>query len=295
MKLSDRELVAAARGGDQLDFAELAKRHRGMVLATCRRVVGHEPLAEDAAQEATVVAWIDMARLRNPDRFGSWLVGIALNILRSWLRYEARCAWAAEALAGGQALHAAELERGDPADLLAYRELVATLRSAVEALPAGQRDAVVDFYLAGLTQAEVAAALGSSVGAIKTRLHNKARRTLREDLLQLVKEEVMAEVATVRMQMSSVCQLPPTDKGISRHVVVLEEVDGDRRLPIWVGEHEGIALAFAMERAELPRPMTHQLNPVVAQCRRRTHPHRDGDATRRCDLLRQGHPRNQPG
>ena len=50
----------------------------------------------------------------------------------------------------------------------------------------------------------------------------------------------------------------------TRFVVVLEETVGDedgsggRRLPIWVGEAEGTALAFALQAAELPRPFTHR-------------------------------------
>ena len=55
------------------------------------------------------------------------------------------------------------------------------VRRAVGRLPAGQRAAVVLFYLVGMAHREVAAALGIGVGAVKTRLH-KGRAALRAEL-----------------------------------------------------------------------------------------------------------------
>jgi DNA-directed RNA polymerase specialized sigma24 family protein len=47
----------------------------------------HDPdLAGDAVQEAVVVALVSLPRLRSPERFGSWLCGITLNVARRWLR-----------------------------------------------------------------------------------------------------------------------------------------------------------------------------------------------------------------
>ena len=43
------------------------------------------------------------------------------------------------------------------------------------------------------------------------------------------------------------------------HVVVLQEQDGARQLPIWIGPFEAAALAVAMESVETPRPMSYQL------------------------------------
>lgn len=40
-------------------------------------------------------------------------------------------------------------------------------------------------------------------------------------------------------------------------MIVLEELNGDRRLPIWVGPPEATALALSLENVEMPRPMTY--------------------------------------
>lgn len=114
MPTSDCDLVAAARTGDREAFAELARRHRGVVVATAARTTGDRSLAEDVFQEALVVAWTNLDRLRRPASFGSWLVGIALNVCREWRRYQARAAWAAEAVLGGVRIRDATWEPNRP-------------------------------------------------------------------------------------------------------------------------------------------------------------------------------------
>jgi len=46
---------------------------------------------------------------------------------------------------------------------------------------------------------------------------------------------------------------------VHQYVVILEELEGDRLLPIWIGLTEGNAIAFHLEKQKMPRPMTHDL------------------------------------
>lgn len=48
-------------------------------------------------------------------------------------------------------------------------------------------------------------------------------------------------------------------------VMVLEEVDGPRLLPIWIGLYEGGAIGMALSGQQFPRPLTHDLFMVVFQ------------------------------
>jgi DNA-directed RNA polymerase specialized sigma24 family protein len=84
--LSDAELVAAARAGNMEAFACLADRHRGMIVALARRLLGTDDLVADVTQEATVAALVSLGRLRSPRQFGAWYAGIALNVARRLLR-----------------------------------------------------------------------------------------------------------------------------------------------------------------------------------------------------------------
>jgi RNA polymerase sigma factor (sigma-70 family) len=119
--------------------------------------------ARDAAQEATVAAMTNLDRLRSPERFGAWFCGIALNVARRWLR-QLRL----ESL-GLREERASESP--GPAEMAEIAEIAARVRGAIAALPDGQRDAVLLFYLQGLNHREVAAELGISIGAVKSRLH----------------------------------------------------------------------------------------------------------------------------
>jgi bifunctional DNase/RNase len=123
------------------------------------------------------------------------------------------------------------------------------------------------FYLAGLTQAEIAERLGTAPGAIKTRLH-KARRSLRASLNELWEEyfEMPTETsALVPMHVADLRRTADADPELARNIVFLEDDAGSRRLPIWIGAAEATALAVALEELELPRPWTHQLTAALLQ------------------------------
>jgi RNA polymerase sigma-70 factor (ECF subfamily) len=256
VELSDPALVEAARTGDREALAELLNRHRPMLLALCRRALGDEDLAADAAQEAALGALLGLDRLRRPDRFGAWLAGIGLNVCRRWLRQRSRASWSWEAVAGG--VHWREsLDGGrDPADEVVASDLAARVRHAVDGLPAGQRQAVVLMYFTGMTQAEVAAELGIPVSAVKARLH-KGRAALRVRLWRFRRNEmpvIPSDTGTlVPMELREVVRMRG-DQWPGAHVVCLAEIGGERILPIWVGDFEATWLALAIEKVEMPRP-----------------------------------------
>src|SRR5918995_2323020 len=188
----DAALVGTARGGDRAAFAALLARYQPLLLAMCRHALGDDDRAEDAAQEAVLQALLSLDRLRQPERFGSWLVGIGLNVCRRWHRGRGREGWSWEAMLGGRRLPEPVDATSGPADLAEAAELREWVHRAVAGLPPGQRAAVMLHYLAGLPQAETAAHLGVEVGTVKTRLH-KARANLRRSLWRAMAESAVRE------------------------------------------------------------------------------------------------------
>jgi RNA polymerase sigma factor (sigma-70 family) len=256
--VDDTALVLAAQGGDKGAFATLLERYWPMVFALCHRMLRDPAVAEDAAQEAALQGFLCLDSLRHSDRFGPWLGGIGLNVCRQWLRARSYDYWSWEALQGGQVVRDLVEPGSGPEELAEVADLRERVQRAVAELPRGQRAAVLLFYLSGMTHAEVAAHLGIEVGAVKTRLH-KARAALRRRLWAEWKEEAMATEAgtqAVEMRVVDVRRRPAGGDQPSEHVIVLEEVDGTRRLFIWVGPFECEAMALQLEKVEYSRPLT---------------------------------------
>ncbi len=76
---SERELLEAARQGDEAAFGRLVEPHRAALHAHCYRMIGSVPDAEDALQDALLRAWRGLPRFEGRSSFRSWLYTIATN------------------------------------------------------------------------------------------------------------------------------------------------------------------------------------------------------------------------
>ena len=258
--VADAELVAEALRGCRDALAVLLRRHWDTATFLSARVLGSADLASDAVQEAAVAAMTDLGRLRSPDRFGAWFCGIALNVSRRWLRQLRSEVPSAPA--------ERTCESPGPAEAAETADLAARVRRAIGQLPAGQRDAVLLFYLQGLSHREVAGELGISAGAVKARLH-QARAGLAPRLAGIIDEQeaTVTEAGTggsgtagwVDSHVAQILQTTGEGQLGPKHIMILAERDGDRRLPIWIGPAEAVALALTLEAEQTPRPFTYAL------------------------------------
>ncbi|SDN97579.1 RNA polymerase sigma-70 factor, ECF subfamily [Actinacidiphila guanduensis] len=83
---SDGELVRGARTGDAAALGALLGRHRAGMQAVALSVLGNRPDAEDAVQDAWLIAFRRIGDLRDPESAGAWLRMIVRNVCRSRLR-----------------------------------------------------------------------------------------------------------------------------------------------------------------------------------------------------------------
>jgi RNA polymerase sigma-70 factor, ECF subfamily len=171
---SDARLVERARSGDGAAFEVLVRRHLRAAYAVAFAALGNVADTEDACQDAFVTALTRLEDCRQPDHFGAWLVQIARNRAHSLRRQ--RSVRAADSLDRVQAA-----ARTDPSRDAERAELRGRLETAVEALPAVQREVLLLHDLEGWRHREIGEELGLPEGTVRSHLFH-ARRSLRERL-----------------------------------------------------------------------------------------------------------------
>lgn len=147
-------------------------------LRTARLIVGNSADAEEAVQEAFLRAWRFRASLSGEASVRPWLYRVVVNACVSKLRQEIPHRQRRAADDGLEELSAGHDLSLDEA--AARAELAAQVRHALEALPLHLRVAVVLRYFVGLSEREIAVAVGRRPGTVKSRLH-EARRLLAAD------------------------------------------------------------------------------------------------------------------
>jgi RNA polymerase sigma factor (sigma-70 family) len=168
--VSDSDLLRRfSDGNDQAAFAALLRRHGGMVLGVCRRVLPNLQDAEDAFQ-ATFLILARKARSHN-----RWQASVA-NWLYATARKVSRNARVAAQRRARREARAAVPEVVQAVDGMSGRELLAALDEELGRLPPRYREPLVLCYLEGLTRDEAAVRLGVPAGTVKIQLERGRKR-----------------------------------------------------------------------------------------------------------------------
>ena len=178
---SDGELAALTLAGRHSAFSEIMQRHKEPIYRLMLGYVGSPDDALDLVQECFVSAYRNLESY-DPERpLRAWLARIAINKCRDWARRRAVRKFFTFAKPMDAAAGVAD--HSPLADKTAEdREALAVLRKAIATLPRSLMEPLVLRTIEGLSQAEVAAALGISEKAVETRLYRARARlaSLRE-------------------------------------------------------------------------------------------------------------------
>src|SRR5262245_38144111 len=180
--MSDGDLVRQTLAGRTEAYEELVRRWAGRIVALSHAKTGRADLADDLAQEALLRAFRALASLVDPEKFGSWLYGIALRTCFDWLRSNHRSPIPFSAL--GPNLNPEEVlcPRSRSAEAaVEQQDELRELLAQVEALPDAYRQVVMLYYYQDITYRQIAALLGVSPATVNARL-TRARALLRERL-----------------------------------------------------------------------------------------------------------------
>ena len=168
----DRDLVAAARRGDQAAFMDLVRPRSDWLFGIALQILRDIDRAEDALQDALVIAWRDLRGLRDPDRFDAWLRRLLVNVcIREASRQRRRAMNLRVLPVDGPAA---------PDDLLSLADRD-QLERGFRRLPPDQRAILVLHHFLGYTPTEIAETLGIPPGTARSRLFN-AHRAMRAAL-----------------------------------------------------------------------------------------------------------------
>ena len=161
------------RQRDESAFELLLRRHGPMVLGVCRRILRDSHAAEDAFQATFLVLVRKAGSLRQRERVGGWLHGVAYR-----LALKARAGAARQ-----RHQQMADLPGPDTTAEADWRDLRAVLDEEIARLPNRYREPFVLSYLQSKTNAEVARELGCPEGTVFGRLA-RARERLRSRLMR---------------------------------------------------------------------------------------------------------------
>ena len=175
-------LVERAREGQPEAYAAVVRRFQDMAVGYAYSLLGDFHLAEDAAQEAFVGAYLDLGRLRDPAAFPGWfrrIVFMRCQMMTRRKRVATTGLDAADTLAVS----------GRPDELLETRDTREHVQRAIEQLPEPERAVTTLFYINDFSQKEIAAFLDTPQTTVNNRLHG-ARKRLKKELLQMAKENL---------------------------------------------------------------------------------------------------------
>ncbi len=182
--MNDADLVARAREGDHAAFGELVDRHRGAVYRAALAALRSPADAEDAAQDAFVLAHRRLASFRGESSFRTWLLSIAWRqainrrrVSRLW-RAIVRPKSEAEA---EMLLSTIVSPSPTPEQAAEAGQLRTAIRDAISRLPDKLRRPLLLAQAGEYRYEEIGAMLKVPLGTVKWRV-SEARRRIRQDL-----------------------------------------------------------------------------------------------------------------
>ncbi len=159
--------------GDECAFRCLMGRHAAKTFALTRRMLMNDADAEEIVQEAMIRVWVNAPRWHATAAFRTWLYRVTLNLClnrrreKAFVPLEEAC------------------DPPDPspsaADGLASRQTDRLIATTIAQLPDRQRAAIVLTYYEGLSNAETASVLDTTISSVEALLV-RAKRTLRAKL-----------------------------------------------------------------------------------------------------------------
>ena len=216
----ERELLAAARGGDEAAYGRLVEPHRAELHAHCYRMLGSLHDAEDALQEALLRAWRGLPRFEGRSSLRSWLYTIATNTCLNAIERRPKRVLpidygpaADPHTTPGEPLVESVWVEPYPDDKLGLEDGLAgpearyeqresvelAFVAALQHLPANQRAALILREVLGFSAHEVAESLETTVASVNSALQ-RARETVDERMPEQSQQATLRSLGDERLR-----------------------------------------------------------------------------------------------
>jgi RNA polymerase sigma-70 factor, ECF subfamily len=168
-----RSLLERAQAGDLEAFGEVCRNHEKRLFRQALTLCGNTVLAEDLAQDTLVEAWKFLRRYNGRCEFYTWLCAILLNRYRNTMRERRPIPFSAFADDDREVQSRVEQSQNaepSPDQAALLREEAALVRQCIDALPLKHQQVILLRFYVDDSLEGIAAALGCSVGTVKSRL-----------------------------------------------------------------------------------------------------------------------------
>lgn len=182
MKSGIEQLIGRVLQGDRDSFCELVMKYQHAVYGLAFHYLKNFADAEDVTQEVFLEAYQHLGTLKHPERFGSWLNGIATNLCKMWLRRQRQTLSIDE-------LGQQEEQAASPMEVYEQHDLHERVMSAISQLPEPNRIVLTLYSMDGLSYEEIGAFLDVPIGTVRSRIH-RARQTLKKELAYMVTQDL---------------------------------------------------------------------------------------------------------
>ena len=198
---SDETLVMLTLTGEQYAYEILVARHQKAAIASAIAVTKSHFMAEDAAQDAFVTAWMKLNTLQEPKKYCSWVCRIAKNCALNMInRYRSFLP-----LDVVDNLNITDDGAENPEELYALSEERNEVNKSIDMLPEKVRQIIRLHYYDDLSIAKIADRMRISEGTVKRQLHD-GRKRIRKELCAMnekysdtLVERVMKKVEELKL------------------------------------------------------------------------------------------------
>jgi RNA polymerase sigma-70 factor (ECF subfamily) len=179
---TEQELLARARRGNRGAFDHLRRELEAPVRRFLYRLVGPIPAGEEIVQDAFVALFQNLKRIQQAEGLRPFLFRVIRNLCYDELKRRGRfqfVSWDQEI--GKLGTQTLKDQRPSPDEAVYWKRLYQEVQQAMDDLPELQREALILYGEEDLSYAQIAEAMGTDIGTVKSRLHH-ARRNLIKNL-----------------------------------------------------------------------------------------------------------------